>query len=197
MRDSPQVESTKISNGDAMIDEAQSMIHEDEMLDVEHVLRFENGIDEAQESLLPSCFQQFLLWPPDDCITLEWVQDMMFILEKASQKMSPTEFCHVVPTFVVFKLIDAACSILCQEPNCVEINCQGEDSRVIVVGDIHGQFHDLMFLLKHAGMPSENQVYVFNGNYVDKGATGIEVLLVLLAWKVDDGLKLNKCLDFS
>ncbi|KAG4945135.1 hypothetical protein JHK87_041142 [Glycine soja] len=76
------------------------------------------------------------------------------------------------------------CSILCKEPNCVEINCQGEDSRVIVLGDIHGQFHDLMFIFKHEGVPSENQIYVFNGNCVHKGAWGIEVFLVLLAWKV-------------
>nr|KYP58399.1 Serine/threonine protein phosphatase 7 [Cajanus cajan] len=183
MRDSPLVESTKISNGDALIDGAQSMTNEDEMLDVDHVLRFENGIDEVQESLLP-CFQQFVMWPPDDCITLEWVQDMMIILEQASQKMLSSEFCHVVPTMFVEKLVDGVCSILCKEPNCVDINCQGEDSRVIVVGDIHGQFHDLMLLLKHAGVPSENQIYVFNGNYVDKGAWGVEVLLVLLAWKV-------------
>ncbi|CAI8612000.1 unnamed protein product [Vicia faba] len=183
-RDSPVVDSIKISNGDILIDEAQSTMHEDEMLDVDQVLGFENGIDEVEESLLSSCFQQFLLWPSDDCVTFEWVQDMMFILEKASQKTLPTEFCHVVQTFVVFKLIDAACNVLRKEPNCVEINCLGEDSRVIVVGDIHGQFHDLMFLLKHLGMPSENQFYVFNGNYVDEGAWGIEVFLVLLAWKV-------------
>jgi len=183
MQDSPVGESTKICNGDALIDGAQSMTNEDEMLDVEQVLRFENGIDEMQESLLP-CFQQFLMWPPDDCVTIEWVQDVMVILEQASQKMLPSEFCHVVPTLLVDKLTDAAFSILCKEPNCVEINCLGEDSRVIVVGDLHGQFHDLMFLFKHAGLPSENQIYVFNGNYVDKGAWGIEVFLVLLAWKV-------------
>ncbi|KAL2332259.1 hypothetical protein Fmac_019840 [Flemingia macrophylla] len=180
--DSPLVESAKVSNGDALIDGAQSMTIEDEMLDVEHVLRFENGIDGVQESLLP-CFQQFVMWPPDDCISLEWVQDMMIVLEQASQKMLPSEFCHVVPTILVDKLVDAACSILCKEPNCVDINCR-EDSRVIIVGDIHGQFHDLMLLFKHAGVPSENQIYVFNGNYVDSGAWGIEVFLVLLAWKV-------------
>ena len=74
MRDSPVVESTKISNGYVPIGGAQSMTNEDEMLDVEHVLRFENGIDEVHESLLP-CFQQFLLWPPDDCVTLEVDQE--------------------------------------------------------------------------------------------------------------------------
>lgn len=184
MRDSPIVDSTKISNGDVLIDGGQSMINEDEMLEVERVLRFENGINEVQESLLPSSFQQFLLWPPDDCINLEWVQDMMFTLEQASQKMLPSEFCHVIPFILVDKLTDTACSILCKEPNCVEIDCQVDNSRVIVVGDIYGQFYDLLFLFKHVGVPSENQFYVFNGNYVDKGAWGMEVFLVLLAWKV-------------
>ncbi|XP_028774403.1 serine/threonine-protein phosphatase 7 isoform X2 [Neltuma alba] len=180
---SPMAESAKTSNGDVLIDGGQGMINENEMLEVEHVLGLENGIDEVPESLLPSSFQQFLLWPPDDCITLEWVQDMMFTLEQASQKMLPSEFYHVIPSILVDKLTDSARSILCKEPNCVEINCQ-EDSRVIVVGDIHGQFYDLLFLFKHIGMPSESQVYVFNGNYVDKGAWGLEVFLVLLALKV-------------
>nr|XP_025613679.1 serine/threonine-protein phosphatase 7 isoform X3 [Arachis hypogaea] len=182
MRDSPVVESSKI--GDALIDGAQSMSNDDDMLDVEHVLRFENGMNVAQESLSPSCFQQFLLWPPDNCITLEWVQDMMSTFEHVSQKVLPSAFCNIVPTILVDKLTDAASSILCEEPNCVEVDCEGEDSRVIVVGDIHGQFHDLLSLFKHAGVPSESQFYVFNGNYVGKGAWGIEVLLVLLAWKV-------------
>lgn len=178
------VESTKTCNGDVLIDDGESMLNEDAMLEVEHVLRLENGINEVPESLLPSSFPQFLMWPPDDCITLEWVQDMMFTLEQASQKMLPSAFCHVLPSTLVDKLTDTARSILCKEPNCVEIDCQGEDSRVIVVGDIHGQFYDLLFLFRHVGLPSENQFYVFNGNYVDKGAWGMEVFLVLLAWKV-------------
>ncbi|MED6197026.1 hypothetical protein PIB30_052878 [Stylosanthes scabra] len=184
MRDSPGVELSKICNGHALNDVAQSMTNDDDVLDVEHVLRFENGMNDVQESLLPSCFQQFLLWPPDDCITLEWVQDMMSTFEHTSRKMLPSSFCHVVPSILVDKLTDAASSILCEEANCVEVDCEGEDSRVIVVGDIHGQFHDLLSLFKHAGVPSENQFYVFNGNYVGKGAWGIEVFLVLLAWKV-------------
>ncbi|OIW03768.1 hypothetical protein TanjilG_30044 [Lupinus angustifolius] len=184
MRDTPMSVSRKMCNRDSLINGAQSMTNEEDILDVEHVLRFENGIHEVQESLLPSCFQQYLLWPPDDCITLEWVQGMLFALEQATQRMLPSKFCHVMPTILVDKLIDAACSILCKEPNCVEIDCQGKYSRVVVVGDIHGQFHDLLYLFKHEGVPSEKQFYVFNGNYVDKGAWGIEVFLVLLAWKV-------------
>ncbi|KAG2243777.1 hypothetical protein Bca52824_094381 [Brassica carinata] len=44
--------------------------------------------------------------------------------------------------------------------------------------------HDLLFLLKDAGYPSQNQFYVFNGDYVDRGAWGLETFLVLLSWKV-------------
>ncbi|CAL0322086.1 unnamed protein product [Lupinus luteus] len=162
MRDTPMAVASKMCNKDSLINGAQSMEREEDILDVEHVLGFEN----------------------DDCITLEWVQAMLFALEQATQRMLPSDFCHVMPTILVDKLINAACSILCKEPNCVEIDCQGKYSRVIVVGDIHGKFHDLLYLFKHEGVPSENQFYVFNGNYVDIGAWGIEVFLALLAWKL-------------
>lgn len=111
---------------------------------------------------------------------------MMFTLDVDSYRMLPSGFCQVLPSMLVDKLIDSACSILRKEPNSVEINCQREESksRVIVVGNIHGHFSDLLFLFRTLGTPSESQFYVFNGNYVDKGAWGMEVLLVLLAWKV-------------
>ncbi|KAF7814107.1 serine/threonine-protein phosphatase 7-like isoform X1 [Senna tora] len=57
----------------------------------------------------------------DDCITLEWIQDMMLTLEQALQKMLPSEFCHVIPSILVDKLTEIACSILCKEPNCEKI----------------------------------------------------------------------------
>lgn len=57
-------------------------------------------------------------------------------------------------------------------------------SKVVVVGDVHGQLHDVLFLLKDAGFPGEDRIYVFNGDYVDRGAWGLETFLLLLAWKV-------------
>lgn len=59
-----------------------------------------------------------------------------------------------------------------------------EDSTVVVVGDLHGQLHDVVFLLHDAGLPSEKRFFVFNGDYVDRGAWGIETFMLLLAWKV-------------
>lgn len=58
------------------------------------------------------------------------------------------------------------------------------ESEVVVVGDVHGQLHDVIWLLRDAGFPGEKRVFVFNGDYVDRGAWGLETFLMLLAWKV-------------
>lgn len=55
---------------------------------------------------------------------------------------------------------------------------------VVVVGDVHGQLHDVMHMLKLIGDPGPQRYCVFNGDYVDRGAWGVETYLYLLAWKV-------------
>lgn len=55
----------------------------------------------------------------------------------------------------------------------------------IVVGDIHGQFYDLLHLFRTTGLPGagENN-FVFLGDYVDRGTFSCEVCLVLFACKL-------------
>ncbi|XP_030490635.2 uncharacterized protein LOC115706989 isoform X2 [Cannabis sativa] len=141
-----------------------------------------NTDNQNKVSLSP--FRGPVVWPPGGKITLDWVKNLMFSFERSSKRDPPSEFWSLMPLAVVDKLLNAASSILSKEPNCVAVDCQGEDSRVAVVGDVNGQFHDLLNIFKIVGLPSEKQFYVFNGNYVDRGAWGLEVFLVLLAWKV-------------
>ncbi|KAK7825745.1 serine/threonine-protein phosphatase 7 inactive like protein [Quercus suber] len=172
---------------DMQIGEVQRKMPEDEPPEVEAHFINENGKNQLQEILSQPPLLQSLIWPPDDCITLDWIWTLISTIKQFSQNHPPSEFQSVMPISVVDKLVDNASSILSKEPNCVKIDCHGVDSRVVVVGDIHGQFHDLLHLLENAGFPSENQFYVFNGNYVDRGAWGLEVFLLLLAWKRADG----------
>lgn len=60
------------------------------------------------------------------------------------------------------------------------INCHAP---VKVVGDIHGQFFDLLELFKISGDIPANK-YIFMGDYVDRGYNSIETIEYLLTLKV-------------
>jgi Ca2+-binding EF-hand superfamily protein/diadenosine tetraphosphatase ApaH/serine/threonine PP2A family protein phosphatase len=59
-----------------------------------------------------------------------------------------------------------------------------KNGKLVVVGDLHGQLLDIFTILNKYGMPSENQIYVFNGDFVDRGAHSTEVLLLIYALKL-------------
>lgn len=116
----------------------------------------------------------------------------MLTFDWASRNLPPSDLPTVLPVEVFDRLVLTASKILHKEPNCVRIDDGsglGPDSRVVVVGDVHGQLHDVVFLLRDAGFPGEDRFFVFNGDYVDRGAWGLETFLLLLAWKVIISLK--------
>lgn len=51
-------------------------------------------------------------------------------------------------------------------------------------GDIHGQFYDLLNIFKINGLPSENNPYLFNGDFVDRGSFSVECIFTLFGFKL-------------
>ena len=76
--------------------------------------------------------------------------------------------------------------ILCdklKEIFCEESNVQPVDAPVIVCGDIHGQFYDLLNIFKEGGDIPDKK-YLFLGDYVDRGYNSVETLELLLCFKL-------------
>eukprot|EP00697_Spironema_sp_BW2_P009751 gnl/Spiro4/24747_TR12298_c0_g1_i1.p1 gnl/Spiro4/24747_TR12298_c0_g1~~gnl/Spiro4/24747_TR12298_c0_g1_i1.p1 ORF type:complete len:545 (+),score=143.09 gnl/Spiro4/24747_TR12298_c0_g1_i1:81-1637(+) len=78
------------------------------------------------------------------------------------------------------QIVQRAAEILRGEKNLLRINDQ-----VTVVGDIHGQFYDLVKVFELGGsVVNEQTQFLFLGDYVDRGVFSTEVCLFLFALKI-------------
>ena len=79
----------------------------------------------------------------------------------------------------MIEIINTFKDIVKNEPNIAKLK-----DPVTVVGDLHGQFYDLIKCLDVGGNP-ENTKYLFLGDYVDRGSFSIEILLLLFSLKIN------------
>lgn len=81
----------------------------------------------------------------------------------------------------VTELLKRVKPMLAKLPNVVMVPV---NTRITVVGDLHGQLDDLLAIFKLNGLPSPRNSYVFNGDFVDRGQYSCECILILIGFKL-------------
>lgn len=76
------------------------------------------------------------------------------------------------------QLLQLSRNILLNQPTLIELN-----PPVKIVGDVHGQYSDLIRLFDMSGFPPQSN-YLFLGDYVDRGKQSLETILLLLCYKL-------------
>ncbi|KDQ11593.1 hypothetical protein BOTBODRAFT_114251 [Botryobasidium botryosum FD-172 SS1] len=75
-------------------------------------------------------------------------------------------------------ICQAAREVFLSQPTLIELS-----PPVKIVGDVHGQYSDLIRLFEMCGFPPSSN-YLFLGDYVDRGKQSLETILLLLCYKV-------------
>jgi serine/threonine-protein phosphatase 5 len=115
-------------------------------------------------------------------ITLEWVMELINkMIDLNNIKTYNEKYIH--NKYLVNMLLDVKKFYMNQIDSLVEITIP-KDSEITIVGDLHGQFYDLLNIFHINGFPSEKNPYIFNGDYVDRGVFSLECLISLLAFKL-------------
>jgi len=78
----------------------------------------------------------------------------------------------------VVKILRKVYKIMLKLPNVSRVNVP-ERGICTVVGDLHGQLSDLLHILETAGLPNAENRFVFNGDFVDRGDKGVEIVCIL------------------
>lgn len=82
-----------------------------------------------------------------------------------------------------YKILLDAKEYFKKQPSLVDIIVP-EDGKFTVCGDIHGQYYDLYNIFELNGLPSPENPYLFNGDFVDRGSFSVECIFTLLGFKL-------------
>ena len=75
-------------------------------------------------------------------------------------------------------VVKTATAVFMKQPMLLEV-----PSPVVICGDTHGQYSDLLRLFEIGGFPPKSS-YLFLGDYVDRAKQSTEVIILLLCYKI-------------
>ncbi|KAF8894057.1 phosphoprotein phosphatase [Infundibulicybe gibba] len=87
-----------------------------------------------------------------------------------------------LPKRYVWEIVLGAHRYFSQEESLVDVSLE-DGVTCDVIGDVHGQFYDMLNLFNLTGKPTEKHYLLMNGDLVDRGSWSIEVILTAFAYK--------------
>ncbi|GFS25708.1 serine/threonine-protein phosphatase [Elysia marginata] len=109
----------------------------------------------------------------DGTVTVDFVNSLIEAYK--DQKKLPKKY--------VCQILVQAKKIFCEQDSLVYIDVPSK-AKFTICGDIHGQYYDLLNIFQMNGKPSEENPYLFNGDFVDRGSFSVECIMTLLSYKL-------------
>ncbi|PIA16040.1 Serine/threonine-protein phosphatase-like protein [Coemansia reversa NRRL 1564] len=88
-----------------------------------------------------------------------------------------------LPERYMYTILLQAENLLRSLPTLVDVAIP-EGTVMTVCGDVHGQYYDVLNIFKLNGFPSRELMYLFNGDFVDRGSFSLEVIMLFLSLKL-------------
>lgn len=89
----------------------------------------------------------------------------------------------------IVKVLRRAYKLLLRLGNITKLTISNT-SKLTVVGDLHGQLSDLLYIFDQTGLPNAENRFIFNGDFVDRGEHGLEIIVILFAFMVAEGVEI-------
>jgi len=132
-------------------------------------LKSQQNNNELQQK--PNSFDQFISY-------LMTFNEQYENLRRKMPELSNMPFRFNIKESLITALSNKVRDIVANEPNLLRLTAP-----VYLIGDIHGQFSDLVRFLKLSGLPPKVKL-LFLGDYVDRGDNSIEVIALLFSLKI-------------